>query len=217
MKKLFLALLVGLVLSAPAHASMIQIQITGMNWIYEGVNLYDAGGTNASGNPASSDPLISAIFLVDGAVVGVLTTNVWFDAAITGVGALPLKGTVSGSSGFFGLLTTNANPGWGIALNITNYSITTDTSGANGTMTGSLLDANIADQNLPFGLLLGDPVTVSFSATIFDPTVSAGNYTAFTAGGTGEIVGSAVPIPSSAYLLVAGLIGLITMRRRIRK
>jgi hypothetical protein len=221
-RKVFLALGLALALFiSPAYASTVQIQLSGMNWQYDGSVLYDTGAKNNTGigSPAESDPLLAAIFLVDGVPVGMQMTNIWFDSYIA-VGTLALNGlkedTVSPAHFGFDLLTQNAIPGWGIALQITQYSVTTDSNNLNATLTGSLLSTSIFVQDLPFGLALLNPVTVSFSATIFNGVPSGDNYASFTAAGTGEITGPEVPAPAAFLLLGPGLLALVSLRRRIK-
>ncbi len=222
MKKLFPALaLAVVVLAAPVYASDVQIQIMGMNWQYDGSGLFDGAAKNTvgSGMTSQSDPLDTVTFYVDGTKVGSLTTNIWFDSYIN-VGTLAVNGTKTGSPSAFGfdLLTRNATPGWGLALQVNSYSITTATSGSRATLSGSFLDATIYSQNLPFGIVLtGDPVTVSFSGTIYNPVKSGGNYTSFTAAGTGEMAATGVPAPAALLLFAPGLAGLAALRRRMRK
>jgi hypothetical protein len=221
-KKLLLAVLVGWIFVSSAYASTLQIQFSGMNWIYTDGYLCDAENQLAgSGKPAESDPFYTAIYLVDGMVIGggIQTSNLWFDSRIPIV-SLPVSGTVTGAGGIFDLLTqplhhntSGGEDSWGLALEIHSYSITTNSSGASGTMLGSVLGAEIYSQHLPWGLVVSDPVTVSFSATIFDPVVNGPNYKSFTAAGTGEIAGI-VPEPTTMLLLGLGLLGIGLVTRK---
>ncbi|MCY2931393.1 MAG: PEP-CTERM sorting domain-containing protein [Planctomycetota bacterium] len=74
----------------------------------------------------------------------------------------------------------------------------------------------IAGQQLPYGLSLVDPVSVSFSTQVTPGSVSqSGGYvTAFTSAGTGEIQG--IPEPTTMVVLATGGLATLVRRRRGR-
>src|SRR5690606_27332718 len=70
--------------------------------------------------------------------------------------------------------------------------------------------ASVNGQSLPLGLMIGDPVTFSFSSQVTSQTVDGNNFVAtFAASGTGEVSGNnIIPEPSSLGLLaLSGLLG----------
>ena len=77
--------------------------------------------------------------------------------------------------------------------------------------------AAIAGQSLPEGLILGAPTSVSFSSTLDSSTDDGVSLLSFTALGSGEIEGAAIPEPGTAVLGV--MFGLMTaavgMRARL--
>ena len=76
--------------------------------------------------------------------------------------------------------------------------------------------ADIAGQELPFDLQIGDPVNVSFSAQL-DPgskTVSGDFISGFTARGTGEVQGTFIPEPTTALLLMLCALAMPFFARR---
>jgi hypothetical protein len=81
-------------LTQVASASVIQIQMGGVDLFYTGGLVRDSG-------TSSPDPLTNATFLVNGVVVGVDTTDVTLDLSILGLLNLPAAGdsVTSGISG----------------------------------------------------------------------------------------------------------------------
>jgi hypothetical protein len=76
--------------------------------------------------------------------------------------------------------------------------------------------SDIFSLDLPYGLVMGTPVEVSFSANVAEGTYSDdGTYiTGFSASGTGEMTGPLIPEPASLAMALAGVVGLFSCRRR---
>ncbi len=211
---------------APAQASMLEIQFTGVNLDYDGSNIFDSKNHNTSGNgnPADADPLNTMSFLVDGNLVGtVLTSDIYLDLYITGVTNVPASGggvTSSGNGGSFGvdLLTSGSNPGWGLALDINTMQFFY--TGGNIAISVAGLATNIAAQQLPFGLQFdpSQPVTIILSsAHLSNVTTSGGYLTGLNAAGTGNVAGVYVPEPATVSLFGLGLLVLAGWRLRRRR
>lgn len=208
-------------LGGAAHAG-IMIEFTGMNLVYDGSALYDAG-SNAGGlaDPADADPLLSVDFINNGVLVGSITSDVSLDVFIPDVVNIPdAPGTVFGQTtpgnpGFFDLLIgTSPLASQFLVVDLASVSVVyTDILGQVRFVFGAALAPAFA-QSLPFGLTIDDPLTVSFSAQVDPGTLtSAGGFiTGFTASGTGEYQG--VPTPGAALVLGAGALGAMARRRR---
>ncbi|MFB3894246.1 MAG: PEP-CTERM sorting domain-containing protein [Phycisphaerae bacterium] len=192
-------------LTGAASATIMQIQIGGLDLVYDGVKIVDAGG-------ASPDPLTNATFLLDGVNKGAVTTGVTMDLMIPGVSGIPAAGgQVSSDPG--GTLSLTLGSG-GDYLTLTLGSAVVSYIPLPGTVqfvfVGSA--ATIDGQQLPFGLSLGDPVSVSVSSQITQPvTQSGGIVTGFETAGTGEIQG--VPEPGTIALLALGALAALRRRR----
>jgi hypothetical protein len=144
-----------------------------------------------------------------------LHTNIFADVIINDVPNIPIGGgTVTTGDGIFDLLTSDSMPGWGLALDFETASITFVASGGfDIAILGAGL-ATIAEQDLPFGLQIGDPVTFSFSSTNFSTTNDGTKLTSFTSAGGGTVTGSLVPVPAAVWLFGSGLLGLVVIARR---
>jgi hypothetical protein len=201
--------------SSTARASTLQIQFTGLDLVYDGHDIFDAaspfGGIGAT---SEADPLTAMSFLLDGTLIGTLTSDIYADVAINGVGSIPAAGGLLTSGGaMFDLLTSAA--GWGLALDIP--SMTMFYTGNQLALSGMGVASDIITEQLPFGLLIDTPVNVVFVlGAIRDVTQSGQWLTGFTASGTGSLTAAAVPEPASVLLLGAGLLALAGQMRRHR-
>lgn len=186
-RALFAALaLLGLVAAAPASAdSVLQIQFSGLDMIYDGESLFDAGSySGGQVFTGDADPLVTMSFLVDGVNKGTLVENIYADILIPGVYGIPASGgTVfsegyggipvaavdglpgrNGEYGFFDLLLgpPNSLATGGLLLDLDSASQITY-SGHEIFVNGGGQTNGLLDQELPFGLQIGTPVEYSFS------------------------------------------------------
>lgn len=206
--------------STGANADIV-VQFTGMDLVYDGSSLYDAGSTSGGlADPADADSLVSVDFFSNGTLVGSLSSDISLDMFIPDITGIPdAPGTVynlwtPGNPGFVDLLIgTSPLASEYLLLDIASSNITyLDASGFAQFIFGGTIGVSNA-QNLPFGLQTGDPITFSFSSRI-DPnslTSSGGFITGFEASGTGEY--SDIPAPASAALLALGAAAGLRRRR----
>jgi hypothetical protein len=214
-----LALSVALLAFAmPSLAATINIQFTGMDLVYDGSAIYDAGSTSGGlANPADADPLGSVDFLVDGVEVGSLSNDVSLDVFIPDVTGIPVGANVvdnqitPGNPGFFDLLIgTSPLASEFLLLDLEEVSITYLDVANIVQFTFGAAVTDVFFENLPFNLDIEDPITVSFSAQIVagTKTDNGTDITGFDAAGTGEITGpgTQIPEPSSCVLAALGLL-----------
>ena len=205
---------------ASAAPADVQIAFTGVDLVYDGSSIYDAGSpAGGLADPADADALASVDFFIDGGLVGSLSNDIWLDIFIPDVTNIPdAPGTVHnfttpGNPGFFDLLIgTSPLASEFLIVDIDSVNITyVDIAGVAQFTFGATISPTYV-QNLPFGLIITGPVTLSFSAQVDTGSItSAGGFiTGFNAIGTGEY--SAIPAPATGLLLALG--ALVGVRRR---
>jgi len=216
---------VFLVGNSPVFATPLEIQFSGVNLSYNGSTISDAGSpTGGAGDPADADPLDTLSFKVGGVVQGsILTSNISVDISIPGVTGLSDVNpstvvTTPGNAGYFDLLIgTSPSATQFLRLNTDEVTVTyiNITSTVQFVFGGAI--AAIDAQLLPYGLQIGDPVSVSFSSQVDvgSKTSAANMVTGFTSSGTGEVSGTLVPEPASCVLAALGLVGMLAGRRRV--
>lgn len=190
-------------------ASTIKIQWTGLNITYDGSTLTTIGAP-------TPDPLDSVSLKIDETLAGPVLTAPGDDiSALLSIAVTNIPDI--GGTGVFaapGSFDLNLNLG-GLDLTLTQASVEyLDTGLIDFVFAGAF--ASIDDQDLPYGLVIGQPVTFSFSTQIDagSLTASGGFLTGFTASGTGEVQGALVPVPAAVWLFGSGLIGLVGIARR---
>jgi hypothetical protein len=220
-----LALLPALVMAAfsasALQANTIDINFSGMDIVYDGNSIYDAG-SNAGGvgNPADADPLLIVNFSENGMLVGSVASDVSLDLFIPDVTGIPAAANTHhvlntpGNPGFLDLLIgTSPLASEFLRLDLNEVSITYLDAAGTVQFTFGAAVASSASQNLPFGLVALEPITVSFSAQIVPGTLTeaGGVVTGFMAAGTGEIRG--VPEPATYGLLAIAGLAIAAWRR----
>lgn len=221
-RKFFAGLAAAALLCAGARAAQIDIQFTGLDLVYDGTNLYDAGGAaGGDGLPATADPLLGMSFLKDGVLVGSLTTDIFADILVEGVTNIPVgAGFVvsSGNGNDFGFDLLTSLAGFGLALDIDTVSVFY--LGNEIAITGGGVATQVFAQALPFGLVIDEGETVSFSfssANLSSVSSSGGFLTGFSASGTGNVHGTlVVPEPSTMAFGLMGVATVVAARLRRR-
>jgi hypothetical protein len=210
----------------PVIAEQIQIHITGLNFTYDGSDIYDsAAKTGGNYNAAEADPLTTIDFFKNRVYLGSLTAsdNIFADLLIDNVHNITVSGdmvTTGNGIGGFGLdllRNTGSQTIPLLSLNINQLTLSYSGPGI-FVAVGGLADSLIA-QNLPFGLTLSpqDQISLLVSSSNLTNVTSSGNYVSgFDAFGTSDINGTEnVPEPSTltAFASLAA-IGLLTFIRR---
>jgi hypothetical protein len=206
--------------SGVASATTLQISLNGVNGTYDPTvpNLCDSTSCTSGNNVfAQGDPLDAVTYsLIPGGLVGIQTGADVIGVDFTlNLGAKLTNGDVVAiTSGVFDLFQGGA---WGLALDISGGTVTATDNGVAIIALGSLV-GSIFSQNLPFGLMIGEPITVGFNLNYVLPTGvgfgSGEELPGFSAQGTADINGEAVPEPGTYALMGAGLLGLAFLKRK---
>ena len=197
----------------PADASVLSLQMEGLQLTYTSPELYDSDHAS-KGNlaPAQATPLASLSFWVDGIQIGSAWTEfVYADALIGGLTDLPTDGTeiVNASTGSFDVFHdpgTGADSWLQLSFDPGSFSLSYSgdgddqaTNGLEGDFlaTGMGTASSIQGSQLPNGIVPGAPVMLSFnlSGTGFQPVnidpLTKGddviNYSTGIPGGNGTI------------------------------
>jgi hypothetical protein len=213
--------------ASTASAVPMQIGFTGMNLVYDGSAIYDAGSTTGGTlDPADGDSLVSLDFIVGGSPVGSISSDIAIDLFVPDVVNIPAAAntvfnvTTPGNPGYLDILIgTSPSAAQYLALDLDEVNVTyVDVSGiVQFNFVGAV--ASGSTQNLPFGLQIGDPITLSLAAQVAagTKTTAGGFITGFSAAGTGEISGEQIPEPSSIALAGLGILAIPAYRRLRRK
>jgi len=199
------------VIAPVASASLIQIQMGGVDLRYNGTNVFDAG---PGANP---DPLTNVTFLVDGFQPGPAdTTGVALELDIQGVLNIPVGGGQVGGTG--GTLALTLGGGEYLSLDLSTISITYIPVTATIQFVFVGTAASSTGQNLPYSISIDDPISVSFSTQTVQPVGQSGSFlSSFSTAGTGEIQGFGTGVPEPATLALLGMgLGTVILKRRRR-
>lgn len=210
-------------LSVSVEGATIKIDFTDLDFVYDGTDLYDAGGkVGGNGDPLEADPVTTMTFEKDGVKIGTQAAGIFADFLIKGVRNLPAGGgtvTSQGNNNTFGfdLLTNPGVPGYGLALDfdkleVSNYGQITVV--ATGRIT------NVRAESIPFEAIEikpGDEVTIGLISTRLTNLSNDGTFlTGFEASGPGTIAARTVAVPEPSLvpgLLWIGAIGCIMAGR----
>ncbi len=204
-------------IAAPSitYATPLEIQFSGLDLTYDGATISDSRSpSGGAGDPNDADAIDTLEFKVDGVLQGsVLMHDIWADISIpdvTGLSDVALNTVIltTGNPGYFDLLI-GTSPLAAEYLRLETDQVTIGFINATATVQfvfGAAV-ASVGSQDLPFDLTIGDPVTVSFSTRVNPGSLTSdkGLVTGFTASGTGEVRGDAVPEPATLLLLALSL------------
>jgi hypothetical protein len=203
-------------IALPVYAEQIQIHITGLNFKYDGTDIFDStdkiGGNY---NTAQADPLTTIDFFKDGIYVNSLTANnnIFADLFIDNVQNISKNGgmvtTGDGIAGFGFDLLQNTGTATIPLLSLSVNQLSLSYSGFGIYVAAGGLADSVVAQNLPFGLNIDtqDQITLLISSSNLSNVVNSGNYLSkFDAFGTGDVNGTIHEVPEPAAF--TALIGL---------
>ena len=206
-----LGLSLGLVLPQLCFGSTIEIEFTGVDISYNGTEIVDSDPFSAD-----PDPLTSVVITMGDTLAGpVITDFISQNLYIPAVSAIPQTGgsTQSGAGGSLYL-----ELGTGNHLDLTLGEVDISYIDFHGTLqfVFAATVGGVSAQDLPYGLQIGQKLGVSFSTQVAagSLTKSNGSVSGFTAAGTGEVEGPAVPEPTGFVLLMLVIAGACSLRHR---
>lgn len=185
-----------------ASAATIEIEFTGLDLSYDGSTI------SATADPLSSVTVEEDNVPVAGSPFG---ASIFADLSIPGVTDIAVGGdTVVSSAG--GTLGLDLPGGDSVDLTLGEVTVSyVDLGFVQFSFGGSV--GSVDSQSLPAGLILGSPVSVSFSAPITSLSDDGTNLLSFTADGTGQIEGPSIPEPTAAVLAALAAAGFVARRR----
>ncbi|QDU89362.1 PEP-CTERM motif protein [Pirellulimonas nuda] len=195
-------------LSGTASAGLIEIGFTGLNISYDGSAISTTGGID----PLTSVSITNDSVAVAGSPFG---SDIDITLSIPGVTGIATTGGTVGTVGSGSLLL--GLPGAdGLSLLLDPASITFVNVASTVQFAFGGTVAAISSQSLPGGIVIGDPVSVTFATSVVPGTLTeiGGTVTGFRATGTGEIEAQMVPEPATAVLLAVGVAAVGLRRRR---
>ena len=193
-----------LILPSLALGGMIEIEFTGVDISYDGTDIVDQDPN--SGDP---DPLTAVAITEDGVLVGsVLTSSISQNLHIPQVTSISAAGgsTLSAAGGS---LFLELGSGSHLDLDLGQVDINyVDLNGAVQIVFAATV-GGVSAQSLPHGLEVGQQLGVSLQTQVSPGslTTSGGIVTGFTASGTGDVRGAAVPEPTCLVLWTLAIAG----------
>ena len=193
-----------LILPSLALGGTIEIEFTGVDIGYGGTDIVDQDPF--SGDP---DPLTSVVITEDGVLAGpILTSSISQDLYIPQVTSISETGgsTLSAAGGS---LLLQLGSGSHLDLDLGQVDINyVDLNGAVQFVFAATV-GGVSAQSLPHGLEVGQQLGVSFQTQVSPGslTTSGGIVTGFTASGTGDVRGAAVPEPTCLVLWTLAIAG----------
>lgn len=213
-----LAITAAATTATTASAAELEIELTGLDFAYDGTAIEDAGTVPVDGVPA--DRIDSADFYLDGVQIESLNTtdgdDMFVNFLIGGVTGLPESGgAVAGGGGFFNVAFDDL-PLLGLGLDFGSSIIFY--SGGEISVNATLTDVEAFYQNLPvpYAYDNDEPIFVTITGFITPGSLTTdanGTVTGFTASGTANIIGQTV-VPEPAGLALIAPAGLLLLRRR---
>ena len=193
--------------------SVTLLNISGnQNFAVSGSVVADVNPDTGASTPITLDPQSGGLTLADNLLV-VGTCPVCLNVNVQGVGAVINSGPIA-STGSLPTVTLNLGSAGGIlSLNSGQFVIS------------GLVSSTVDLATTPFDLTITDPTNTSFNVSgttatwtipiaINTNVIVGGIPLGISVNGTSTLVGTLVPEPGTALLLVGGLAGLVAMGRR---
>ncbi|MCO6046533.1 PEP-CTERM sorting domain-containing protein [Aeoliella sp. ICT_H6.2] len=213
------AVVAVIVLPATVRAGMIEISMAGTSLTYSDPTPDGAGSGSLTDSGTPTDALSSLTVVEDSNTLGVLVDpapSLAYDLEVTDIPSIELPGpngttaVTAPAGGSFELLVDGSSA---LALDLESVNV------VYSRVNSSFFDIRfmfvgtvgaISSQDLPFGVQIGEPVSLTFNVQQTATPTNDGTYlTSYVGNGTGVISSERVPEPSSLLLIgmcsVAGL------------